>query len=170
MLNEEKVKLMTKLAIYEQNEGKDDLPLSKYYRTDYLTLKMINSAIAMTVGYLVLLLTILLVNVEEMLAKMVSIDILSMGKVLLLIYAILFAINMVVTYFVYSYKFKKSRKNLNKYNDKLKELYTIYKREEKNNSNKFFEDDFDLEKVNDEDYLDDMAEFGGINDDEAFDD
>lgn len=170
MLNEEKVKLMTKLAIYEQKEGREDLPLGKYYRTDYLTLKMINSAIAMTVGYLILLITIFLINVEELLAEMVSMDILSVGRRILAVYAILFVVNMVATYFIYSHKFKKSRKNLNKYNDTLKELYTIYKKEEKDSRNNFFEDDFDLEKVNEDDYLDDMADFGGVNDDEAFDD
>ena len=34
MLNEEKVRVMTKLAIYEQGEGKKYLPISKYYRSD----------------------------------------------------------------------------------------------------------------------------------------
>lgn len=170
MLNEEKVKLMTKLAIYEQKEGRQDLPLSKYYKTDYLTLKMINSAIAMTVGYIVLVITILLVNVEELLAGIVSMDIMSLGRILLFFYAVLFVVNMVVTYFVYSYKFKKSRKHLNKYNDMLKELYTLYKQEEKTSKNNFFEDDFDLERVSEDEYFDDMADFGGMNDDEAFDD
>ena len=90
MLNEEKIRLMTKLAIYEQNEGKEDLPLSKYYRTDYLTLKMINSAIAMTVGYIILLCTIILINAEEILSDMVSMDLIAVGRNIIIIYVILF--------------------------------------------------------------------------------
>ena len=31
MLNEEKIKIMNKLAMYEQGEGKKYLPVSKYY-------------------------------------------------------------------------------------------------------------------------------------------
>ena len=34
MLNEEKIKIMNKLAMYEQGEGKKYLPVSKYYRSD----------------------------------------------------------------------------------------------------------------------------------------
>ena len=32
MLNEEKIRIMNKLAMYEQGEGKKYLPVSKYYR------------------------------------------------------------------------------------------------------------------------------------------
>jgi hypothetical protein len=31
MINEEKVKIMTKLAMYEQGEGKKHLPISRYF-------------------------------------------------------------------------------------------------------------------------------------------
>ena len=41
MLNEEKIKIMNKLAMYEQGEGKKSLPVSKYYRSDYIELAMI---------------------------------------------------------------------------------------------------------------------------------
>ena len=33
MLNEEKIKIMNKLAMYEQGEGKKYLPVSRYYRS-----------------------------------------------------------------------------------------------------------------------------------------
>ena len=36
MLNEEKVKIMTELAMYEEGEGKKYLPVSRYYRSDYI--------------------------------------------------------------------------------------------------------------------------------------
>lgn len=171
MLNEEKIRLMTKLALYEQNEGRKDLPLSKYYRTDYLALKMINSAIIMTVGYILLLLTIALINVEQLLADLVSMDVLALGRNILIIYVILFVVNMLATYFIYAYRFKKSRNNLNRYNVMLKELYTLYKKEEGNSDSSFFADDFDMERLGGEtDAGSDMADFGGINDDEFIDD
>ena len=45
MLNEKKIALMTKMAIYEQGEGKKSFPMSKYYRSDYLSLRLINATI-----------------------------------------------------------------------------------------------------------------------------
>ena len=38
MLDKEKVKLMTTLAFYEQNEGKEDFKINEYYRKDYVSL------------------------------------------------------------------------------------------------------------------------------------
>ena len=35
MLDRSKVKLMTKLALYEQTQGKEDFKISEYYRKDY---------------------------------------------------------------------------------------------------------------------------------------
>ena len=35
MLDERKVKLMTKLALYEETHGKEDFKISSYYRKDY---------------------------------------------------------------------------------------------------------------------------------------
>lgn len=164
MLNEEKIRLMTRLALYEQKEGKKDLPLSKYYRTDYLALKMINSTIVMTLGYILLLSTIVLIKIEELLSDIVNMDLAAMGRNILIIYVILFVVNMAATYFVSSYRFKRSRGNLNNYNSYLKDLYMIYKKEE--NSNSFFDDRFDMERLGEAD----IAEFGGINDDKILDD
>ena len=164
MLNEEKIRLMTKLALYEQKEGKKDLPLSKYYRTDYLALKMINSTISMSLGYIVLLATIVLIRVEELLLNLVNMDLAAIGRHALIIYVVLFAVNMAATYFISSYRFKRSRGNLNHYNGNLKDLYMIYKKEE--NTGSFFDERFDMEKLGEAD----MAEFGGIYDDKVIDD
>ena len=51
MLNEEKVKMMNRLAMYEQGEGKKYLPVSKYYRTDYIGLALIKNFFLVTIGY-----------------------------------------------------------------------------------------------------------------------
>ena len=50
MLNNRKVRLMTRLAIYEQTEGKEDVRISKYFRTDYVRLNVLKSIVAVTVG------------------------------------------------------------------------------------------------------------------------
>ena len=36
MLNEEKVKYMTELAIFEKNEGKKIFPINRYFKKDYV--------------------------------------------------------------------------------------------------------------------------------------
>ena len=43
MINEEKVKIMNRLAMYEKVEGRKYLPVSKYYRSDYIGLALIKN-------------------------------------------------------------------------------------------------------------------------------
>ena len=55
MLNERKIRLMTQLAIYEKNGGKEDIKLSKYYKGDYSRFQAWKTAVAITIGYILLL-------------------------------------------------------------------------------------------------------------------
>jgi hypothetical protein len=64
MINEEKVKIMTKLAMYEKGEGKKHLPISRYYRSDYIGLALIKNFFLVTIGY-GLILTVLAVYFSE---------------------------------------------------------------------------------------------------------
>ena len=43
MINEEKVKIMNRLAMYEKRGGKKYLPVSRYYRSDYIGLALIKN-------------------------------------------------------------------------------------------------------------------------------
>ena len=48
MINEEKVKIMDRLALYEKQEGRKYLPVSKYYRSDYIGLALIKNFFLVT--------------------------------------------------------------------------------------------------------------------------
>ena len=51
MVNEEKVKIMNRLAMYEHGEGRKYLPVSRYYRSDYIGLALIRNFFLVTIGY-----------------------------------------------------------------------------------------------------------------------
>ena len=53
MLDERKVKLMTKFALYEETYGKEDFKISSYYKKDYRSFHTIATIIWVTVGYAV---------------------------------------------------------------------------------------------------------------------
>ena len=55
MLNNEKIILMTKLSLYEQKNQKKEISTGKYFKSDYMLLKMLSSFICATVGYLLCL-------------------------------------------------------------------------------------------------------------------
>ncbi len=41
MVNEEKVKLMNKMALYEEKYGKEDFKIASYYKKDYVSYQTI---------------------------------------------------------------------------------------------------------------------------------
>lgn len=51
MLDEKKIRLMTKIAKYEQNEGKEDIRIAGYYRSDFLASALLKNLVLTTIGY-----------------------------------------------------------------------------------------------------------------------
>lgn len=131
MLNEDKIGLMTKLALYEQGEGKEAIVSNKYSKKSYVSLKMINTAITITVAYLLIVALWILSKIDYFVEKLVNIDLVNIGIKFLVFYIIVFIIYMLISYVVYSMKYIKMQEMNKKYSDGLKELYLMYKREEK---------------------------------------
>ena len=51
MINPKKVRLMTKLAVYEEGPGKKDLRINGYSKRTYVNIKQLESVIAITAAY-----------------------------------------------------------------------------------------------------------------------
>lgn len=143
MLNNDKIRLMTKLALYEQKEGKKHIAGGKYYRSDYVSLAMINSAIIATLAYILILGSIVLINIETILSIITTFDMLELGRIVVISYIIYMLIYLTITYIVSRLKYDNIKSELKNYDNNLKELYTIYKKEEENTQN-----EIDIRKEN----------------------
>ncbi len=143
MLNNDKIRLMTKLALYEQKEGKKDIAGGKYYRSDYVSLAMINSAIIATLAYILILGSIVLVNIETVLSVMTTFDMLELGRIVVVAYIIYMLIYLTITYIISRLRYDNIKSELKSYDNNLKELYTIYKKEEENTQS-----EIDIKKEN----------------------
>ena len=131
MLNEEKVKIMNKLAMYEKREGKKYLPVSKYYRSDYIGLALIKNFFLVTIGYFLGLAAIAAYFGEELLENIYKVNLVNMGIYLILGYVIVLAAYSVLTYVWYSVKYHKAKKSVKEYYEQLTALSKIYSREDK---------------------------------------
>lgn len=130
MLNEEKIKLMSRLAMYEQGEGKKEIPMSRYFRSDYIGLHMVKSLIVVTIGYVLLIVLSILYDVEDFLEKVVTLNLIETGKKVLIGYLIFLAVYTVISYIVYRHRFLETRQGLRKYNARLLQLRDILEEEE----------------------------------------
>ena len=131
MLNEEKIKIMNKLAMYEQGEGKKYLPVSKYYRSDYIGLALIKNFFLVTIGYGLILAVIAAYNLEYLLDNVHKMDLISLGIVVLAGYIGVLAVYSVLTYIQYTVKYYNAKKSVKQYYTQLTRLEKIYTREEK---------------------------------------
>ena len=129
MLNNKKIRIMTKLAVYENKEGKEDISLSKYYKNDYVRYQVLKSIISTTVGYLLILLLIFTYKLEYIIQYAVTLDYKTIGTYILGIYIMLIVIYGLGSILGYSMKYDASRRKLSRYFNLLKRLNKIYKEE-----------------------------------------
>lgn len=71
---------MTKMAIYEKNEGHRELKTARYFKTDYVSLGVLNTIIAATAAYVLIILMIALSNMQWLTNNVNNIDYASVGS------------------------------------------------------------------------------------------
>lgn len=122
MLNEEKVIQMTKLASYEQGEGKKYVPIINYFRTDYISSQLLKSFIAGTASFMAIMGVYLFYNFELLIEDVYNIDFIEFGKQIGSIYLTLMAIYLVATYILAVFRYSRAKKSLKNYYANLKRL------------------------------------------------
>lgn len=129
MLDEKKVRLMTKMSIYEKRDGKHDIKLAKYFKSDYVHYQLLRVVVAVTFGYLLVLGLALIYKSDYLIAEAVVLDYAAIGKQVLKYYLILLLSLGLLAVVGYSIAYTVSRKRLSNYYNLLKKLKKIYKEE-----------------------------------------
>ena len=132
MLNNKKVQIMSKIALYEHGEGKETLKLNRYLKDDYTSVKLLSS---LPLGILTaLLLTALAfcMDTDWPLLLYSSIG----GTFAILLYVLAFAVFVFLyclfSAYMFKLKYDKHRGNLRRYGLDLRRLEAIYSEEEQN--------------------------------------
>ncbi|MDE7477093.1 MAG: hypothetical protein K2M91_03935 [Lachnospiraceae bacterium] len=132
MLNEERIRLMARLACYEANEGKKNVAIGNYFRGDYIGLQVIKSIISATVAYILMFGVFILYDFEVFMADIYKMDLLGFAKSVIIYYLIFIIAYAVISYGVYTYRYTRAKKSLKSYYNNLKKLAYLYDRETKN--------------------------------------
>ena len=122
MLNEEKIKVMNKLAMYEQGEGKKYLPVSRYYRSDYIGLAMIKNFFLITIGYVLVLAGIAAYFGEYLVDNIHKMNLVALGIEAVVGYIVVLVLFSVLTYIQYSVKYYRAKKSVKTYYEDLTRL------------------------------------------------
>ncbi len=126
MINEERTKLMTRLALYESKKGKKELQITRYFPGDYVAIHLLWSFMCGTIAFIIVCGLWALYNIEKLMLELFSMDIMNFAIDILVIYIIFIGIYLAICYSYISYRYNKYKKRVNKYLLKLKELYKHY--------------------------------------------
>ena len=132
MLSQERIKLMTKMAAYEENEGKTYMSIGSYFRSDYMGMQVLRSVIGATIAYLIVCGLYIYYNLETLMQDIYKTDLMVLGKQVLFYYVIFVAAYALLTYIIYSFRYSKAKRSLKRYYRHLKQLAAMYDIEKNN--------------------------------------
>ena len=126
MLNEDRIILMTKLASYEQNEGKKNVAICNYFRVDYIGWQVLKSIISATLAFIVVFALYIFYDFEVFMMDIYKMDLLAFGKQVLTIYLAVIAGYAVISYIICAYRYSRAKKSLHLYYMNLRKLSSMY--------------------------------------------
>ena len=127
MLNEKRIILMTKMASYEANEGKRNVSIGSYFRTDYIGWQVLKSIISASIAFVVVFGMYIFYNFEMFMTDIYKMDLLEFARHILSLYLWTIGIYAVVSYIVYTVRYTRAVKSLKVYQMNLRKLSDMYK-------------------------------------------
>ena len=130
MVNEERIKLMTRMAAYEKEEHKKNKNIVSFFKSDYISMQMLKSVIATTISFGILLSLYALYDFEVFMKEIYKMDLFEFAKSIIIVYGIFLGIILVITYVVSIYRYNRALQSTKLYYANLKKLSRIYGAEE----------------------------------------
>lgn len=129
MLNEERVKNMTRIAIYEKNQGKRQINMNKYYKMDYVSYHILLSFIYATIAFVMIGAALVLFGMESLLEQINTLDYMAIARNILILYGVWIGTFFLISFVVYNIRYEKMKPGLKDYYQKLKLLNEQYEEE-----------------------------------------
>ena len=127
MLNEKRIILMTKMASYEANEGKRNAAIGSYFRSDYIGWQVLKSIISATIAFVVVFGMYIFYDFELYMTDIYKMDLLEFAKRVFTLYLWTIGVYAVISYVVYTVRYRRAVKSLKAYYINLSKLSDMYK-------------------------------------------
>lgn len=131
MLNEDKVKLMTRMAVYEKRKGRAVMKMTKYFQSDYVSWNMIKTAAAVTFAYLMIGGSWVLYHLEYFMENLYTLDFTELIRRFLVYYVAVMAGYMILSFVIYTVKYSLAMKSLKRFRASLKKVKQMSQEEAK---------------------------------------
>lgn len=129
MLDKRKIRLMTKMAIYEKKYGEEDIKISGYYKKDYSSLNTWITLIWVSAGYLLAAALLVLCGADAILEGLTFLKLLVLIAIAAGAYFALLIIYGIGSGKFYKRKHTQAKQRVKKYYRDMSRLEKIYKKE-----------------------------------------
>ena len=109
MINEERVKELYQMAVYDEYEDKECHQMGQYYIWDYVGKELVKSFFSGTIAFMLLVALWGIGDMSAAIAFVNSADLTNLAVRLILLYVGFMAIYLLVTVFVYAVRYAKGR-------------------------------------------------------------
>jgi len=126
VVNEEKTRIMIKIAQYESELGAKVINEGGYYKTDYVRLHTLSVVLNVSVAYIFVLALVALYNMDYIFLNFVTINYAKLFIEIFMPYISIIIICVLVSNIYFTSKYKNSREEIKKYYTELKRLEQYY--------------------------------------------
>ena len=120
--NAEKIMLMTRMASFEQEEGKKALRICNFFRSDYVILNVVKSVVSSTIAFALLLGLYIYYNIDTLMQEVYNMDLIKTGRSVLTYYIAFAGVTALISYVVFSFRYDRAKKSLKDMNAALRKL------------------------------------------------
>ncbi len=129
MINEDKLRLLTKTAILEKN-SREQFNINRYFKKDYVTYHILLIWICISIAYFAAVFGVAAYLIEEFPEMVQEMNFGIAAFTLLMVYIIVVIVYAVISMFVYSLRHEKATAVIKKYNGMLKQIEREYEKDE----------------------------------------
>ena len=130
MVNEDRIKLMTRMAAYEKEEHKKNKTIVSFFRSDYISMQMLKSVVSTTIVFAIMFGLYVLYDFEVFMKEIYQMDMFEFAKSVIIIYVIFLGVILLITYVVSLYRYNRALQSTKLYYANLKKLSRIYGEQE----------------------------------------
>ena len=131
MLNKDRIRTMTRLAIYEESQGIPDDKVNGYFKNDYIIGHMVWSFVSGTIACLLIVMLYCIYHYDVLLEQVFENQLMGLISTSLTLYSAFMVFFLAVSFFVYRWRFNAMRRRLDRYNRRLEHLKESYEKEDR---------------------------------------
>ncbi len=137
MINKDRVRTMTRLAIYEEGQGVEDDKMNGYFKNDYIVGHMVGSFVSGTIACLLIVFLYCCYHYDTLMIDLFENAYGGLLSTVLTLYAAFMIFFLAVSFFVYRWRYNATRGRLDRYRRRLVHLKDSYEKEDKHADNRF---------------------------------